>query len=173
MEKNVFKNKNEKLSKISNNKIVNLFLIVQAFHYDDKGRKIYDMKGAINNPVAPVVNTTKDNTGVKEELSYLKSRSNIDTESLSKTNLMSVKIEKSEVKLNKQESSSVFYCKTCNCTLQDNQAYLDHLNGKKHNQILGMNMKVEKVGVDKVREKLLSLKRKADKPLVPNKNNNN
>jgi hypothetical protein len=37
-----------------------------------------------------------------------------------------------------------------------------------------MNMKVEKVGVDKVREKLLSLKRKAEKPLIPNiKNDTN
>jgi len=128
------------------------------------------MKGVMNNPTVPDVKIVeKDNK--KEELSYLKGRSEVETGALIKTNLMSVKIEKNEVKVNKQESSSVFYCKTCNCTLQDNQAYLDHLNGKKHNQILGMNMKVEKVGVDKVREKLLSLKRKAEKPLIPNKKN--
>ncbi len=65
----------------------------------------------------------------------------------------------------KDKIQTPFYCKSCDCSLQDNQAYLDHLNGKRHNQLLGMNMRVEKVGVDKVREKLLNLKRKNEKPL--------
>ena len=32
--------------------------------------------------------------------------------------------------------------------------------------MLGMNMKVEKVGIDKVKDRLLNLKRNTDKPIV-------
>ncbi|GIX64588.1 zinc finger protein, putative [Babesia caballi] len=38
-----------------------------------------------------------------------------------------------------------FYCKVCDCLLKDSQAYMDHLNGRKHNRMLGMTMRVEKV----------------------------
>ena len=64
-----------------------------------------------------------------------------------------------------QPGSTPFFCKTCNCSLKDNQAYLDHFNGKRHNQLLGMNMKVEKIGLDKVKEKLLNLKRQSEQKM--------
>lgn len=51
-----------------------------------------------------------------------------------------------------------FYCKLCDCLLKDSQLYLDHLNGKKHNRMLGMSMRVERVTVDRVSEKLKNLK---------------
>jgi len=54
----------------------------------------------------------------------------------------------------------VFYCKTCKVQLKDSNAWYDHINGKKHNQMLGMSMIVEKVDVDRVRAKLAGLKRK-------------
>lgn len=47
-----------------------------------------------------------------------------------------------------------FYCKVCDCLLQDSQAYLDHLNGRKHNRMLGMTMRVEKVDAKTVAEAL-------------------
>ena len=49
--------------------------------------------------------------------------------------------------------------------LSDSNAWFDHINGKMHNRMLGMSMVVEKVGVDKVREKLAGLKRKATVPV--------
>ena len=55
-------------------------------------------------------------------------------------------------------SSKVFYCKTCEVNLKDSQAYIDHINGKSHNNRLGMSMVVERVGVDRVRDKLQQLK---------------
>jgi len=58
------------------------------------------------------------------------------------------------------ESHSAFYCKTCRVQLKDSSAWWDHINGKKHNQMLGMSMVVERVGVDRVRAKLAGLKRK-------------
>ncbi|EDO06211.1 Zinc-finger double-stranded RNA-binding family protein [Babesia bovis T2Bo] len=47
-----------------------------------------------------------------------------------------------------------FYCKTCDCILKDSQAYMDHLNGRKHNRMLGMTMRVEKVDHKAVAEAL-------------------
>ena len=53
----------------------------------------------------------------------------------------------------------MFYCKTCKVQLKDSVAWFDHINGKKHNQMLGMSMIVERVSADRVREKLAGLKR--------------
>ncbi len=57
------------------------------------------------------------------------------------------------------EAQSVFFCKTCKVQLKDSNAWYDHINGKKHNQMLGMSMVVERVSVDRVKEKLAGLKR--------------
>ena len=57
------------------------------------------------------------------------------------------------------KTQSLFYCETCKVHLKDSQAYLDHINGKNHYKALGMSMVVEKVGLDKVKEKLAGLKR--------------
>lgn len=53
-----------------------------------------------------------------------------------------------------------YFCETCSCLLKDSISYLDHINGKKHLRALGFSMRVERAGVDKVKEKLESLKRK-------------
>lgn len=59
------------------------------------------------------------------------------------------------------EAQSVFYCKTCKVQLKDSASWYDHINGKKHNQMLGMSMVVERVGLDRIKEKLAGLKRKS------------
>eukprot|EP00922_Rhytidocystis_sp_ex-Travisia-forbesii_P026434 GHVS01038705.1.p1 GENE.GHVS01038705.1~~GHVS01038705.1.p1 ORF type:complete len:302 (+),score=95.17 GHVS01038705.1:196-1101(+) len=53
-----------------------------------------------------------------------------------------------------------YWCETCSCLIKDSQAYLDHINGKKHNRMLGMTMRVERVGVGTVKHKLNQLKKK-------------
>mmetsp|Transcript_30686 Transcript_30686/g.64992 ORF Transcript_30686/g.64992 Transcript_30686/m.64992 type:complete len:245 (+) Transcript_30686:65-799(+) len=57
-----------------------------------------------------------------------------------------------------------YWCSVCECLIKDSAAWLEHVNGRRHNRNLGMNMKVEKVGVDRVREKLKSLSKKPDEP---------
>ena len=47
-----------------------------------------------------------------------------------------------------------FYCATCDCLLKDSVAYMDHVNGRSHNRLLGMSMQVEKVSVERVIEKM-------------------
>lgn len=57
-----------------------------------------------------------------------------------------------------------YYCDTCECLIKDSQAYLDHINGKKHNRLLGMTMRVERVSASRVRGRLqqLAKQRKTD-----------
>ena len=38
--------------------------------------------------------------------------------------------------------------------LRDSASYLDHVNGKKHQRKLGYSMRIERVGVDSVRDRL-------------------
>jgi U4/U6.U5 tri-snRNP component SNU23 len=52
-----------------------------------------------------------------------------------------------------------FYCETCECLLKDSASYLSHINGKKHQRALGFSMRVERADVNRVRDKMQSLKR--------------
>ena len=47
-----------------------------------------------------------------------------------------------------------YYCDICLCLLKDSQTYLDHINGRKHLKKQGITLKVERVGVEAVKEKL-------------------
>lgn len=51
-----------------------------------------------------------------------------------------------------------FYCEICDCLLRDSRAYLDHVNGRSHNRMLGMTMNVEAVTVERVIEKMKRIK---------------
>merc|ERR1711941_169392 len=57
-----------------------------------------------------------------------------------------------------------YWCSVCECLLKDSSTYLEHVNGRRHNRNLGMNMKVEKIGVDRVREKLKAMRKEPDAP---------
>jgi len=52
-----------------------------------------------------------------------------------------------------------YWCSVCECLIKDSASYLEHVNGRRHNRNLGMNMKVEKVGVDRVKEKLKAMQK--------------
>ena len=43
--------------------------------------------------------------------------------------------------------------------MKDSEAFVDHLNGRSHYKALGMSMVVEKVSVERIRQKLAGLKR--------------
>jgi U4/U6.U5 tri-snRNP component SNU23 len=129
------KDKNEKQGKLK-------------YYLDDKGRKKYDVSSLYKPPVPQEQSKPK----LPTELTYLKPHDDIiGVEDLKGKTL----VKQSDKGL------GVFYCKTCDATLYDNTAYIDHLNGKRHNKLLGMSLRVEKVELSKVKEKLLSLKRKA------------
>lgn len=58
------------------------------------------------------------------------------------------------------EGPSTFFCAICEIGFNDSISFMDHRNGKKHNRVLGMNMKVRKVGLDAVNKKLELLAQK-------------
>ena len=47
-----------------------------------------------------------------------------------------------------------YHCPTCECTLKDSEAYLDHINGKRHQRKLGFSMRVEAATVEAVRARI-------------------
>merc|ERR1712093_473467 len=60
-----------------------------------------------------------------------------------------------------------YWCSVCECLLKDSQSFLDHVNGRRHNRNLGMNMKVEAIGVDRIKDKLKSMKKTEEEPIDP------
>mmetsp|Transcript_50279 Transcript_50279/g.75086 ORF Transcript_50279/g.75086 Transcript_50279/m.75086 type:complete len:249 (-) Transcript_50279:90-836(-) len=53
-----------------------------------------------------------------------------------------------------------WHCKVCDCFLKDSHAYLDHINGRKHQRSLGYSMRVERTSKGKLLAKLGQLKKK-------------
>ncbi|KAI9094966.1 putative zinc finger protein [Phlyctochytrium arcticum] len=59
-----------------------------------------------------------------------------------------------------------YFCEICDCVLKDNVNYLDHMNGRKHQQNMGMSMMVERSTADQVRARLEALKNKKEEPVL-------
>ncbi|KAG2203584.1 hypothetical protein INT46_011134 [Mucor plumbeus] len=57
-----------------------------------------------------------------------------------------------------------FYCKACDITIKDSVTWIDHLNGRKHLNNVGVSSKVEKADLSSVKERLAMLKRKKENP---------
>lgn len=55
-----------------------------------------------------------------------------------------------------------YWCEVCKCLLKDSIAYLDHINGKKHQRALGFSMRVERSSVSSVKGRLDTLKAAAE-----------
>ena len=53
-----------------------------------------------------------------------------------------------------------YYCAICECTLKDSQTYLAHINGRRHQRLLGMSMTVEKSTLQQVRDRFEMHRRK-------------
>jgi len=56
-----------------------------------------------------------------------------------------------------RERDTGWYCDVCECLLRDSSSYLDHINGIKHQRKLGFSMRIERVGVDVVRERFATV----------------
>ena len=48
---------------------------------------------------------------------------------------------------------SGWYCHECKCQLKDSHTYLDHINGKKHQRMLGMSMKTPNSTLQQVKNR--------------------
>ena len=53
-----------------------------------------------------------------------------------------------------------YYCSICDCTLADSQSYLTHINGRRHQRLLGMSMNVEKSTLQQVKDRFAMHKRR-------------
>lgn len=60
------------------------------------------------------------------------------------------------------QMAGAYYCKVCECSLRDSANYLAHINGKKHNRMLGMSMRAERSTLGEVRARLEAHKEAQD-----------
>merc|ERR1712106_610806 len=62
-----------------------------------------------------------------------------------------------------KDGSAGYYCEVCDCVIKDSMNFLDHINGKKHIQNLGMSMKLKRSTVEDVKERLQDAKEEQER----------
>mmetsp|Transcript_56720 Transcript_56720/g.168457 ORF Transcript_56720/g.168457 Transcript_56720/m.168457 type:complete len:240 (-) Transcript_56720:363-1082(-) len=65
------------------------------------------------------------------------------------------------------QMAGAYYCNVCECPLRDSANYLLHINGRKHNRMLGMSMRAERSTVGEVRARLEAHKGDKDEAELP------
>lgn len=55
-----------------------------------------------------------------------------------------------------------YWCAVCECSLRDSANYLLHINGRKHNRMMGMSMRAERSTLGEVRARLQTHKQEDD-----------
>ena len=55
---------------------------------------------------------------------------------------------------NETIKQSMWYCKVCECKFKDSHTYLDHINGKNHQKLLGMSMRTPISTLNEIKERL-------------------
>lgn len=139
------------------------------FYLDDKGRKVYYFND--ENKKNDTNNTDGDFNKENKNVLELELTENIDDKNNKliseyiNTDILNDFQNKRDINLKK----GVFFCDICNLDSKDSRSYIEHLNGKVHNSKLGMNMKVLKLGVEPVIEKLKLLSRKTDLSIIKDK----
>ena len=63
--------------------------------------------------------------------------------------------------------AGAYFCKVCDCALRDSANYLAHINGRKHNRMLGMSMRAERSTLGEVRARLETHKEAAQAQALP------
>ncbi len=113
--------------------------------YDDKGRKKYNFQ-----------NFNFDNTDNDND-NQLKENSKIVNEY----------IDQHPTTNDKREEKN-FFCQVCNIDLKDSTTYIEHIHGRLHNSKLGNNLKVTRIDVERVKQKLklLNSKRNSEIELI-------
>ncbi len=121
---------------------------------DQYGRKVWTQKQFIAPKPPKEESETTASKPEKVEVKTLRARTErLDLEkNVGKAIMVTTDMPKNE--------QPGFHCDVCDTHYTDSASYLDHINGRKHNQRLGISMKVEKVGAERVKQKLRMLKEK-------------
>ena len=119
--------------------------------YDDRGRRQFTLKEKAPEAQAPSTSAPKPLAPPIDYSKPLQARTE-DIDLISKLGRRKLGVDED---VNK---TAPFRCETCDFSVMDSNSWLDHLNSPVHNRMVGNHMKVEKVSVDRVRQRIQMLK---------------